>query len=589
MSGESCRWVQCRRGEPLPEGAICVGITPTDGENYVARRGGEAGKVNLDKGKFHNFWGHNSGRHEDAEVLVVEETLNHIAWLPVKRGHLLPHCALLAGETKTDGVVYVGRYNNEAGKINISDANVEDRRMWNFWGDSNGRSEKAEILLVHPKILDQMKAVESPMDLWFSQFALSQLKLAAEDDCVLKVVQYGELCKDDTFKNQEYSLSHRKPYPSVEPKVELEDTENSEEKTKMALERLRSILDRLKWTGIILWTLLLVGGAIAGFGSDCDNGTPGFYFIIPIFAAGFLLYRLNQFTVLLSQTTIEGRYLVKMMMIPDGFDAYRVVAAMSLVDMFGRFTRATFVGYAIMCDDAINDLFTDSFANSPLAFITPVIDTLGLGGLAALAFIIGPVILQGGNALYNYMVMKRPLDNPVDYHETTHITNCMDELAAVAHWAMMVPAAKVLEGAALPYTWEDDNDAKRLWGSIKTMAILSTVRVVSDNIFQMILQARFFALAYPALDFFGKANILLLAFLPAGVDTILTALDLIKLNRRLTMILGGFMLVFPFGAYVRIGAAIFCESHLFNISELSCIPMSALKFHNLTAGIVAPT
>mmetsp|Transcript_10702 Transcript_10702/g.29753 ORF Transcript_10702/g.29753 Transcript_10702/m.29753 type:complete len:572 (-) Transcript_10702:336-2051(-) len=69
-------WVRVRRGDPLPDGAVYSGWTSTDHQVFVARHvGGEAGKVNLKRGRVHEVWCHQSGCSTEGDVLVILDGL----------------------------------------------------------------------------------------------------------------------------------------------------------------------------------------------------------------------------------------------------------------------------------------------------------------------------------------------------------------------------------------------------------------------------------------------------------------------------------------------------------------------------------
>merc|ERR1712046_435691 len=69
-------WISIQRGQAIPPNAVQAGQTPRDGVTYVGRSNGlpspgEAGKINVDGGKMWSFWGHQSGGHQGAEILVT--------------------------------------------------------------------------------------------------------------------------------------------------------------------------------------------------------------------------------------------------------------------------------------------------------------------------------------------------------------------------------------------------------------------------------------------------------------------------------------------------------------------------------------
>jgi len=67
-----------QRGDILAGNAVLAGSTRTEGENYVCRNGGGAGKLNLDNGQINNFWIHgNFFAKGDGYVLLIEVMAGH--------------------------------------------------------------------------------------------------------------------------------------------------------------------------------------------------------------------------------------------------------------------------------------------------------------------------------------------------------------------------------------------------------------------------------------------------------------------------------------------------------------------------------
>jgi len=139
-------WRSLSRGERLPAGAVMAGMTKPDGVTYAARFEGEAGKINLDSGVMNNFWAHRAQKSKHAEVLVCQERVAS-SWLSISRGEAIPRGAVAAGRTATDGLVYVGRFSGESGKIIITCKDGVPK-MNMFWGHHFGDSSMAEILVI---------------------------------------------------------------------------------------------------------------------------------------------------------------------------------------------------------------------------------------------------------------------------------------------------------------------------------------------------------------------------------------------------------------------------------------------------------
>lgn len=64
-------------------------------------------------------------------------------WEVFKRGDKLPENAVYAGNTATDGNVYVAKMDNSPGKVNLKDG-----KIWNFWSQAYRDSrEESEVLI----------------------------------------------------------------------------------------------------------------------------------------------------------------------------------------------------------------------------------------------------------------------------------------------------------------------------------------------------------------------------------------------------------------------------------------------------------
>eukprot|EP00929_Paragymnodinium_shiwhaense_P015214 TRINITY_DN123279_c0_g1_i1.p1 TRINITY_DN123279_c0_g1~~TRINITY_DN123279_c0_g1_i1.p1 ORF type:complete len:318 (+),score=40.81 TRINITY_DN123279_c0_g1_i1:57-956(+) len=145
-----CRvvWKPYSKGEAIPEGAVLSGKTDADGDMIVARNNdGVPGKLNLSDGNFgsgllHNLWVHDSGCHEEGEVLCVKPL--PFSWVACSRGNPLPPNSVLCGRTKADGDLYIGRNSGqEVGKVNLDGGN-----MWNIWCHKGGGSQECEVLVL---------------------------------------------------------------------------------------------------------------------------------------------------------------------------------------------------------------------------------------------------------------------------------------------------------------------------------------------------------------------------------------------------------------------------------------------------------
>jgi hypothetical protein len=86
--GYAAHWQDASKGDSLPSGAVCAGSTASDGDNYVCRTNGAAGKVNLDGDRLHNFWVHGAWfAKEQGDVLVVKACGSGSHSGPASEGH----------------------------------------------------------------------------------------------------------------------------------------------------------------------------------------------------------------------------------------------------------------------------------------------------------------------------------------------------------------------------------------------------------------------------------------------------------------------------------------------------------------------
>jgi len=147
-------WRSIESGQSIPEDAVVTGSA------YVGRSlsDGEPGEVyaKADR-RMDYFRSHSNGlrRARKADVLCAA---GEYSWHPIKRDDVIPTNSVRAGETRTDGVVYVGRSKLEAGKINTRN----DGKMASFWcGSQWVPIAEANILvsgLESPHLFDEREA-----------------------------------------------------------------------------------------------------------------------------------------------------------------------------------------------------------------------------------------------------------------------------------------------------------------------------------------------------------------------------------------------------------------------------------------------
>jgi len=125
----SSQWQPITEGDPLPQGAVCVGKAAKDGNIYVARVKGECGTLGLSgDGTVAAILCHHQGKCVDGEVLVLHAGAKAV-WSRVERGDPLPSSAVLAGDFWTEGPNYACRsFAGEGGKVNLENGFI--RQFW---------------------------------------------------------------------------------------------------------------------------------------------------------------------------------------------------------------------------------------------------------------------------------------------------------------------------------------------------------------------------------------------------------------------------------------------------------------------------
>lgn len=392
------------------------------------------------------------------------------------------------------------------------------------------------------------------------------------------------------YYNKEYSLQ-RGLYESDVPKVEIEDTELIALQ-EPAWQRIQELWSPILPSGAILWSLVVGCGLMAGLFSDCRSGAPLYIYVVLALATGFQILTIEKLSILMSRTTFEGRPMVATMHKLSGLSGYHFLVGFAMLDLSGKFTRALFVGHALKCSDAdrglgllsLNDKFKVAFDSSRFAFLSPVVDFMGIGGFSLSLFLFGTLLFQGFFMMRSLDSVLSQLKRSKDHLGKPHSMGLyliMDDFAAVAGWSVLNPVRRVFDTCALPIAMEDWNDAHRIWDQMRTKAYGTLANVMPDAVFMMGLQARFLALGYSELQRGGVMKILF--SVGCSLFTVLTTVRTMwNYNAVLPCIvactLGGLSLE----PILRIVFVFVCESHVVNLMSFSCVPEGALTVLNTT-------
>lgn len=389
------------------------------------------------------------------------------------------------------------------------------------------------------------------------------------------VETYGEQEEgvDESFMDKEYSL-RRGLYVTDEPKIEIEDTVDVQMQ-EVAMKHLNRIFRPILPTGVFMWMLIVGSGVAIGKATDCRSGDNPAIYAVLVVACAILYWQIDSMTRLLSKTTIEERPMVRIIMTGTGLGSHLAATGFAMLDLSGKFTRAMFVGHALHCSGDIDDTFANSFLNSPLKSIEPIIRSIGFGGLCLISFVIGPILFQGTFMFYNLCVVRwyfrrARKERMGNVNKSMGVCPCLDELAAIADWAELKPISKILGFAAIPTSLEDEVDFQRMWNRTLISCVTTLVNIIPDNVFQVCMMARFFALTFDATDDYSKAKLVFSMFCSTA-SAMKVAAELIAFDVRLTA-LAGVLLIFCFiEPTVRTVAAFYCEdTHIFSMTAMSC-------------------
>jgi len=436
------------------------------------------------------------------------------------------------------------------------------------------------------KALDKLNELSNP----FAHTAFPCLRGQAEEALINLVKSCGENAEQDKMHATDDFSLFSGTYPGTEPDVELEDT-TTVEMQQRALERMKEFFHPLIPVGCVLYALSLGGGYFSGLFCDCSKGPATWGFGFAGLAVCIQMYWLNKMTILISQSSVEGRPLLRLLKTLEGLDNYHVMSVLAAVDTFSRFTRAQFVGYLQHCNAGVDKPFTEVFQYDGV--YGEMMDMMGIEGLAFWSFITGPILIQFGymwflkNKLDREREEARAKVGKTDEEgeiESMEITDSIDDLGALMSWATLTPAGKVIDLAAVPLDIEDDEDVHRLWDRMLTFTWVTAARNIPDGVIQMTLQAWFLCLVYPGIDFSIKAQLLLNIIL-ASVGVVADSIDLIMMNRRATVLVGVALLSMMFFGTARTIGAFTCESSIVKPGfTIACIPNGLIDHGNWTSG-----
>eukprot|EP00929_Paragymnodinium_shiwhaense_P026249 TRINITY_DN15647_c0_g2_i1.p1 TRINITY_DN15647_c0_g2~~TRINITY_DN15647_c0_g2_i1.p1 ORF type:complete len:432 (-),score=62.11 TRINITY_DN15647_c0_g2_i1:172-1467(-) len=407
-------------------------------------------------------------------------------------------------------------------------------------------------------------------------------------------------------ETKDYSI-FRGEYEADSETVELEYTAGkhvsgicverySEEEQKIrhgkAYARLWALYKPVCPFGVTLYILTLGGGFLGGYACDCSQGPAIWSLLFSVAAIVLQLYVLEMLTVLISQTKVEGREMLRLLTSLKCVDNYRVVLVLACVDTFSRFSRAQFVGYIAHCNKEVEDAYDQLFKHyDKRHWFDHMARYMGISGLAVTSFIVGPVCLQFLYALRNRRKLKKTFKAHKDMEPGVNmfVADSMDELSGLMSWAGLEPAARVFDLASIPINLDEYQDVKRLWSRMKLKVRVTLARNLPDGILQLNMQAWFFCLAFTGLD---TPNMLMMCvnIFFACIGVLVDSVDLLLANFRMGVCGALLMLYLCFPGLNRVAACFYCPSHILAphlIPGFTCVPEGLVLLPtNLTIAVL---
>jgi len=402
--------------------------------------------------------------------------------------------------------------------------------------------------------------------------------------------RYGE--NDDQDKEcmkYEYSLWSgcclcSGSYESEDPKVEIEDTckedrviEGAVQDKHRALQRLKEFMPMLAGSAA-LWFFILLAFILNLATVECDESSSLGEGLIPIFlllpGMVWLVFAISRLLTLQSKTSFEGVPLVRLIINGSCFESPRLQTILSVSDLYGKMTRAMFIGRVVSCCNkpfrgsaSLNSRF-DGWAASE----KPDISSAGDLHIVALCFFLIPLLLQMLRMLRSVCQIRWKIVDLEQKGEdcSLGIQGCIDDYGAVADWALLKPCALIFFYAAVPLSLEDKNDAARVWDLFRTRAIVTAANLIPDSIVQLWLMTIYFSITADGIDFYPKLQ-LSLSMTITSLLSIHAGYGMIQENFTMTVVLGTLICVAGFLPLVWIFGTFACAGDEFFSLGFQCI------------------
>jgi len=416
---------------------------------------------------------------------------------------------------------------------------------------------------------------------------LSKLVRNGRADAVEDIMKlYGTNKKLDVeYRRLDYGLLKGK-HKANEKKVEITDTVESVDNHEGVIQDRGRALKRLQefrpflYGGFLLWFFILTAFLINVALADCSTEAGLGEILIPLFTVlpgtAWLIYANDRLLALQSKTTFEGLPLVRLMVTGGFWDSPRLNVILSVTDLYGKITRALFIGRLVKCSgedyhrgrSTLGGMFTGWVKGEDPGEASEG----GILKIFALGFFLSPLVLQNVRMLRSFYSIGRqiseakslPMEEPINMQET------LDDHFAVADWALLKAPALVFFYAAVPLALEDENDAARIWDLYKTKAIVAASNLVPDSVDSLWLMTIYFSMTAPYMDLYPKLQ-LALSMLSTVVLAVIAGVFLILENFRLSVILGVAICVSSILPLVWIIGALACSGDTFFSLGLQCV------------------
>jgi len=332
---------------------------------------------------------------------------------------------------------------------------------------------------------------------------------------------YGKRREWRKWKDKEYTVLRGVSTNPSKVVVELEDATNQQE-FNLALDTLSSFTRMLTTRGAAWWIMILM----YGIALMCVQREMARYIYLTTFLVigTYQMWCLNDASLAVSTFTFEGKPCVRIMSVMSGMGDCRVLTAFALLNLNGILSRVLFASMMFHASSVTKELFKEEY---PMLAFTDM-------WVLALSVIAVGVLFKVGLAIMNYKTICTRINECKSRDEgeddwAVGINLVIDDLGSFSALAANLDAiCQTFYYAALPCSLEDQNDAYRVWDTVRSKTLKVAAYIFPDSILSLYLQLVYQSLLVRNEELYSKAfhiGLLLSTWLPTlkvGIDMLVS-------------------------------------------------------------------